>query len=92
MKWSVISVPSGATAADEAPRKRSKNDKKDEPAAAPPTPQGDTAAAALDRVEMPEGLRERMAELVWTGAQVIVTDNARSDEMDTDTDIIVSTR
>jgi hypothetical protein len=29
---------------------------------------------------------------VWTGAQVIVTDNARSDEMDTDTDIIVSTR
>jgi hypothetical protein len=33
-----------------------------------------------------------MAELVWTGAQVIVTDNARSDEMDTDTDIIVSTR
>jgi len=92
VKWSVISVPSGATAADEAPRKRSKNDKKDEPAVAPPTPQGDTAAAALDRVEMPEGLRERMAELVWTGAQVIVTDNARSDEMDTDTDIIVSTR
>ena len=92
VKWSVISVPSGATAADEAPRKRSKNDKKDEPAAAPPAPQGDTAAAALDRVEMPEGLRERMAELVWIGAQVIVTDNARSDEMDTDTDIIVSTR
>jgi hypothetical protein len=92
LKWSVISVPSGATAADESPRKGSKNDKKDEPALAPPTPQGDTAAAALDRVEMPEGLRERMAELVWTGAQVIVTDNARSDEMDTDTDIIVSTR
>ena len=76
---------------DEPPRKRSSRDKKDEPAAAPP-PQGDTAAAALERVELPDGARERMADLVWTGAQVIVTDNARSDEMDYDTDIIVSTR
>src|SRR6202022_1312853 len=55
VKWSVISVPSGATAADESPRKRSKNDKQDEPAVAPPTPQGDTAAAALDRGEVPGG-------------------------------------
>jgi lipoprotein-anchoring transpeptidase ErfK/SrfK len=92
MKWSVISVPSGATPSDDPPRRRSKTDKKDEPAAAPSPPQGDTAAAALERVEMPNGLRERMAELVWNGAQVIVTDNARSDEMDIDTDIIVSTR
>ena len=68
VKWSVISVPSGATAADDPPRKRSKNDKKDEPAAVPP-PQGDTAAAALDRVEMPAGLRERIAELVVSGLQ-----------------------
>ena len=91
VKWSAISVPSGAMPSDEPPRKRSSRDKKDEPAAAPP-PQGDTAAAALERVELPDGARERMADLVWTGAQVIVTDNARSDEMDYDTDIIVSTR
>jgi hypothetical protein len=55
-------------------------------------PSDDTAAAALERVELPDGVREHMTELVWTGAQVIVTDNARSDEMDEDSDIIVSTR
>jgi len=91
VKWMAISVPSGATPADEAPRKRGKNDTSAEPAPAA-APQADTATAALERVQLPDGVRERMAELVWTGAQVIVTDNARSDEMDTDTDIIVSTR
>ena len=91
VKWSAISVPSGGTPSDDAPRKRAKNDKSPEPMPAP-TPQADSATAALERVELPDGVRERMAELVWTGAQVIVTDNARSDEMDIDTDIIVSTR
>jgi len=91
VKWSAVSVPSGATPSDDPPRKRSKNDKSAEPAPAP-APQGDTAAAALNRVEVADSARERIAELVWIGAQVIVTDNARSDEMDTDTDIIVSTR
>ena len=57
-------------------------------AAASPLP----TLAALDRVEVADNVRERIAELVWVGAQVIVTDNARSDEMDYDTDIIVSTR
>jgi L,D-transpeptidase catalytic domain len=91
VKWSGISVPSGGTPSDDGPRKSSKNDKNAQPAPAP-APQTDTAAAALERVELPDGMREHMTELVWTGAQVIVTDNARSDEMDTDTDIIVSTR
>ena len=91
VKWSAISVPSGATPSDDPRHKRSKNDKN----ADPPSilaPQGDAASAALDRVEVADNIRERIAELVWVGAQVIVTDNARSDEMDYDSDIIVSTR
>ena len=76
---------------DDPRRKRSKNDKNADPAPAP-APQADTASVALDRVEVADNVRERIAELVWVGAQVIVTDNARSDEMDDDTDIIVSTR
>ena len=90
VKWSAISVPSGATPSDDPRRKRSKNDKSHEPAPAP-APQGDTATAVLDRIEVADNVRERIAELVWVGAQVIVTDNARSDEMDEDTDMIVST-
>ncbi len=91
VKWSAISVPSGATPSDEPRRKPSKNDKSPDPAP-PPASQGDTTSAALDRVEVADDARERISELIWVGAQVIVTDNARSDEMDYDSDIIVSTR
>ena len=88
VRWSAISVPSGGTPSDEPQRKHSKNDRRADNA---PVPQGDTASAALNRVEVADDLRERIAELVWVGAQVIVTDNAPSDEMGQDSDIIVST-
>ena len=91
VNWSAISVPSGATPTDDPRRKRSKSHKNHDPAPAP-APQADTASVALDRIEVADNVRERIAELVWVGAQVIVTDNARSDEMDDDTDIIVSTQ
>ena len=91
VKWSAISVPSGSTLSDD-PRKRSKNHKSADPAPEPAAPQGDTASAVLERVQVADNVRERIAELVWVGAQVIVTDNARSDEMGNDSDIIVSTR
>ena len=91
MQWSAISVPSGATASDDAPRKRTERDKAAEPAPSPP-PSAETASAALDRVELPPGVRERISELLWTGAQIIVSDNPRSYEMDEDSDIIVTTR
>jgi hypothetical protein len=91
VKWSAISVPSGSTPSDDPPRQRSKNHKSADPAPGP-APQDYTASAALERVQVADNVRERIAELVWVGAQVIVTDNARSDEMDSDTDIIVSTR
>ncbi len=53
----------------------------------------DTAAGALDRIELPEGARERIAELLWTGGSLIVSDQPRSPEMSEDaTDFIVLTR
>ena len=91
LKWSAVSVPSKAPSKEQPARKRSKNYASADPASAR-GPQSDTASAALERVVVADDVRERIAELVWVGAQVIVTDNARSDEMDGDTDIIVSTR
>ena len=91
LKWSAVSVPSKATSKDQPARKRSKNYTSADHASAR-GPQSDTASSALERVVVSDDVRERIAELVWVGAQVIVTDNARSDEMDGDTDIIVSTR
>lgn len=91
--WSAISVPSGGTSKDNLANKRLNLiiSKRADPTL-PPHVQGDTASAALERVEMPDEVRQRIAELVWVGAQVIITDNARSDEMDSDSDFIVSTR
>jgi hypothetical protein len=89
VRWSAISVPPDPASGDGS-RKRSKT-KSEEPApqqtAAP-----ETAAGALDRIELPPEARERISELLWTGASLIVSDHARSDEMDQDTDFIVLTR
>lgn len=53
----------------------------------------ETASGALDRIELPEGARERIAELLWTGGSLIVSDQPRSYEMSDDaTDFIVLTR
>ena len=57
------------------------------PAAAP-----ETAAGALDRIELPEGARERIAELLWSGGSLIVSDHPRSGEMSEYSDFIVLTR
>jgi lipoprotein-anchoring transpeptidase ErfK/SrfK len=89
MRWSAITAPENSPG-DNADRKRSKKGAED----APPPPAGpaSTAAEALDRIEMAPAARERIAELLWTGGSLIVSDHARSDEMDSDTDFIVSTR
>jgi hypothetical protein len=93
LTWSAISVPSGRTANDNLGKKHLDliTSKRADPAL-PPHVQGDTASAALERVEMADEVRQCIADLVWVGAQVIITDNARSDEMDSDSDFIVSTR
>ena len=57
-------------------RAKDKPAQSDAPAAAP-----ETAAGALDRIELPEGARERIAELLWTGGSLIVSDHPRSGEM-----------
>lgn len=97
MRWTAITVP---TSSDD--KKTAKASKKDvlvlpvqktkaalADAAQPlPTP----AAEALDRIELPPGVRERISELLWTGASLIVSDNGRSGEMSKYTDFIVLTR
>jgi lipoprotein-anchoring transpeptidase ErfK/SrfK len=88
MRWSAITAPESSSG--DGDRKRSKKGAEDAPP--PPTGPASTAAEALDRIEMAPEARQRIAELLWTGGSLIVTDHARSDEMDSDTDFIVSTR
>lgn len=88
MRWSAITMPSSGEKAKK--KKSAKGKSKDETAqsAAP----AETAAGALDRIELPEGARERIAELLWTGGSLIVSDQPRSYEMGEYTDFIVLTR
>lgn len=98
MRWTAITVPTNSD--DKKSAKASKKDvlvlpvQKTKAVAVAdvaqplPTP----AAEALDRIELPPGVRERISELLWTGASLIVSDNGRSGEMSKYTDFIVLTR
>jgi lipoprotein-anchoring transpeptidase ErfK/SrfK/exonuclease VII small subunit len=100
VRWSAITVPENA---DKDGKKKSSEasvepklilpvSKAAAESAPPPKPMQTAAAAALDRIEIPAEARQRMAELLWTGASLIISDHARSNEMGDYTDFIVQTR
>jgi lipoprotein-anchoring transpeptidase ErfK/SrfK len=90
VKWTAITLPAESQPPKEAAAARGK-DKQPAPVQ-PEGPTPETAAGALDRIELPEGARERIAELLWTGGSLIVSDQPRSYEMGEYTDFIVLTR
>jgi lipoprotein-anchoring transpeptidase ErfK/SrfK len=88
MRWTAISLPPESQSAEtRSSRTKDKPAQSVAPAAAP-----ETAAGALDRIELPEGARERIAELLWSGGSLIVSDHPRSGEMSEYSDFIVLTR
>jgi hypothetical protein len=92
MRWSAISVPpEGGDKSEDRRPKRGKN-APELPVAKTDASAPETASGALDRIELPAEARQRMAELLWTGASLIVSDNPRSYEMGEYTDFIVLTR
>jgi hypothetical protein len=60
-------------------------------ATAPPMPPTDKANAALNRIEIPKDVFERISELLTPGSSLIISDHGLSDETGTDTDFIVET-
>jgi hypothetical protein len=55
-----------------------------------PTP--DKAKAALDRIEIPQDVVERISGLLTPGSSLVISDYGISDETGKDTDFIVLTR
>ena len=52
-----------------------------------------SAVQALERVELPADVSARIAELLWTGGSLIISDQALSDETsDVGTDLVVTVR
>jgi len=94
LKWTAVTMPERGKAKKKS-RKRRRGKRAEKKVAEPATPKRhppETAAGALERIEMPEDVRRKISELIWTGASLIVSDNARSHEMGEYTDFIVLTR
>ena len=88
LRWLVLTLPE-ASNEDEIGARRSGRMS----LAAPAKVAAPTAPDALDRIEMPDAVAEKLSEMVWAGAALIVSDNEMSHET-TDfarTDFVVMT-
>ena len=93
LKWSVVSMP--APAAEEQSERRKNKAWVDEQVGMSPSPRRSTStpAEALERVEIAQDVRDRIAERLWTGGSLIITDQPLSGETGNDgTDLTVKVR
>ncbi|MGA9487537.1 MAG: L,D-transpeptidase [Methylocella sp.] len=80
LKWSVVSIPTRfAEVRDERKRKTASDE---EQVGAPPKLHGSpsSAAEALERIEIAQDVRDRIAERLWTGGSLIISDERLSGE------------
>jgi lipoprotein-anchoring transpeptidase ErfK/SrfK len=93
MQWTAMTIPSGyARARDREGKRGTKLSRAKQEAFAPELAAAPTAAAALDRIEMPQAAIDRIAGLLGVGSALIVSDNPLSDETGIGTDFIVLTK
>jgi lipoprotein-anchoring transpeptidase ErfK/SrfK len=88
LRWSAVTVPNNGVAPERT--SRAKKGEREEP---PQRPR-ETAAGALSRVVLPEGVRKLVADKLWPGASIIISDYGTSNEQSAvaHTDFIVLTR
>ena len=77
---------------DDDDRPRSRRGKPAQPVEVAPARPHETAAGALERIDMPEETRQFISERLWTGASIIISDQGMSNETGTYTDFIVQPR
>ena len=88
LRWMAITLTSTAPAAAAEPAPR--NARKGQPAAAPAaTHAASDAKDAVARVELPEATRKLIADRLWAGASLIISDLAPSGETGRGTDFIM---
>ncbi|HZM07651.1 MAG TPA: L,D-transpeptidase, partial [Methylocella sp.] len=80
LKWSVVSIPTRF--AEERGERKSKTALVEEQSGAPPKLHGSpsSAADALERIEIAQDVRDRIAERLWTGGSLIISDQPLSGE------------
>jgi hypothetical protein len=88
LRWTVVSMPEKSPPT---PSKRREHGKQIVETI-PPVWSPDAADAALDRIEIPQDVVERISELLTPGSSLIVSDYGISEETGKDTDFIVVTQ
>jgi hypothetical protein len=88
LRWSVVSMPEKSHPTPSKRRERGKQIVE----TTPPVSSPDKAKAALDRIEIPQDVVERILELLTPGSSLIVSDYGISGETGVDTDFIVVTQ
>ena len=95
MRWTAVTIPSGYARNSGRDGKRGRKlSRAEQEKAAKVTAElaaARTAAAALDRIELPQAAVDRISELLEVGSALIVSDNPMSDETGIDTDFVVLT-
>jgi lipoprotein-anchoring transpeptidase ErfK/SrfK/predicted nucleic acid-binding Zn-ribbon protein len=89
MKWSVASIPYDPTRTSKKKKSAKKDD--DQPAAKVDLA-SQTAAAALDRIAIPDDVRDQIADVMKPGSTMIISDHGISNETGAYTDFIASLR
>ncbi len=94
MNWTVASVPYDAAKAQKKKDKDGKHAKSkgNEPAPAPVALSAQTPQAALERITIPEEIREQIADVMKPGSSLVISDLGVSGETGEYTDIIVNIR
>jgi hypothetical protein len=89
IRWTVVSIPEKSSLSQGAPPKFANGSNKRTIETILPT--SDKANAALDRIEIPQDVVERISELLTPGSSFIISDYGISNETGKDTDFIVLT-
>ncbi len=93
LRWIVLSVPDGSAAEDQdESRSRRRKKRYDDEDRAPRLARSYSASAALDRIELPPEVADKISEMLWAGGSLIVSDNGLSHETGEATDFIVLTK
>ena len=95
LHWQAVTIP---VMAESVPARRDGKRRRDaqdsaSPAVVPASvPEPETAHGALERVTIPEETSQRLDELAWVGASVIISDHGISGETGATTDFIILTK
>lgn len=88
LEWLSTTVPDSSLGLDDRSSRKTRGE-----VARPAVPTGTlTAAAALERIEWPAQTRRLIAERLWAGGSIVISDHGLGNETGLGTDFIVQTR